>query len=87
LYLAAILPSLALLKAKKGEKEKAVELYALACRESYVANSQWYEDVFGRPIADAVASLSPEMSKAAQEQGRALDLWETGETLLQELKE
>jgi predicted ATPase/DNA-binding CsgD family transcriptional regulator len=85
LYLAAILPSLALLRASRGMEESAVELYALACREPYVANSRWYEDVFGRPIAQAAAALPPEVVEAAKERGRELDLWQTAESLLTEL--
>jgi hypothetical protein len=85
LYLAATLPTLALLKAEKGKTERAVELYALACREPYVANSQWYEDVFGRPITEAAATLPSETVEAAKERGRGLDLWQTAESLLQEL--
>ena len=74
------------LLADRGEVERAVELYALASRYPYVANAQWFEDVAGRHIAAVAASLPPEVVAAAQERGRARDLWATAEELLAEFK-
>ena len=37
------IPATALLLADRGEKERAVELYALALRYPFVANSRWHE--------------------------------------------
>jgi tetratricopeptide (TPR) repeat protein len=68
-----------------GKKEQAVELYALASRYSYVANSHWFDDVVGRHITTAVASLPPEVAEAAQTRGRALDLWHTIAELIEQL--
>jgi tetratricopeptide (TPR) repeat protein len=79
------LPGTALLLADRGEVTRAVELYALACRHPFVANSCWFEDVAGRYIAAAMASLPPEEVGAAQERGRGRDLWATAEELLEEL--
>ncbi len=79
-----ILPLMALLLADEGEPERAVELYALASRYPYVANSHWFEDVAGKHIAAIAASLPPEVVAAAQERGRARDLWATVEELLAE---
>ena len=62
-----------------------MELYALASRYAFVANSQWFEDVAGRHITAAAESLPPEVVVAAQERGRARDLWETARELLGEL--
>jgi tetratricopeptide (TPR) repeat protein len=87
MFLGAVFPPMALLLMRNGAVEKGVELYALACREPYVANSRWYNDVFGRFIAEAAAALSPEVVEAARERGRGLDLWETAERLPQELSE
>jgi predicted ATPase len=81
------LPALALLLADQGEAERAAELYALASRYPPVANSRWFEDVAGRHIAAAAESLSPEALAAAQERGRARDLWDTARELLAELEE
>jgi hypothetical protein len=52
-----------------------------------VANSRAFEDTFGRHIAAVAATLPPEMIAAAQERGRARDLWATMEELLEELGE
>jgi hypothetical protein len=69
-----------------GERERAVELYALASRYPHVANSRWFEDVAGRHLAAASAQLPPDVVAAAEERGRARDLWATAEELLAELE-
>ena len=81
------LTTIALLLVDRGEVERAVELYALASRYPYVANAQWFEDVVGRHIAAAAATLPPDVVAAAQERGRGRDLWETVEELLVELEQ
>jgi hypothetical protein len=50
-----------------------------------VANSRRFEDVVGKHIASAAATLPPEIFAAAQERGRARDPWATVEELLEEL--
>jgi len=80
------LPAVALYLALRGEAERAVEVYALACGHPWVGNSRWHEDVFGRPIAAAAASLPPEAIRAAQERGRARDPQATAKELLAELE-
>ena len=76
----------ALLLADLGEAARAVELYALASRHPVVANSHWFEDVAGRHIAAAAATLPPDVVVAAQERGRAQDLEATVQELLAELE-
>jgi tetratricopeptide (TPR) repeat protein len=85
------LPAMALLLMDGSERftpdvERAVELYALASRYPFVANSRWFEDIAGREIAAAAAStLSPQVIAAAEERGRGRDLWLTVEELRVEL--
>ena len=69
-----------------GRPERAVELHALALRYPFIANSRWCQDVFGKPMAAAAASLPPEVVAAAQARGRALDLRATAEELAAELE-
>jgi tetratricopeptide (TPR) repeat protein len=71
-----------LLLAGQGEKQFAVELYALAIRYSVVANSKFYEDVAGRSIRTLAAGMPPAAYQAAWERGQARDLWETAAELL-----
>ena len=78
---------MALLLADAGETERAVELYALASRYPYVANSRWFEDVFERHIEAVAATLLPDVAEAARERGRARDLEETVKELLHEFGE
>jgi len=65
------LPGVALLLADEDEVEWAVELYALASRYPYVANSRWFEDVAGKHIAAAATTLPLEVVAAARKRGQA----------------
>lgn len=65
----------------RGQAERAVELYALASRYPFVANSRWFEDVAGRQMAAVADSLPPQVAAAARERGRGLDLEATMEEL------
>ena len=78
------LPAAALLLADAGQRERAVELYALASRFGFVANSRWYKDVAGKQIAAVAATLPPDVVAAARERGRARDLWATAQQLLEQ---
>jgi len=66
--------------------ESAVELYALASRYPFVANSRWFEDVAGKHIAVAAAALPPDVVASVQERGLARDLETTVKELLAELE-
>jgi predicted ATPase/class 3 adenylate cyclase len=84
------LPAVALLLADRGDAqgtERAAELYALASRYPFVANSRWFEDVAGRRVVAIAASLPPQVVAAAQERGRARDRETTVAQLLAELGE
>jgi tetratricopeptide (TPR) repeat protein len=69
-----------------GEKERAVELYALASRYPVLNNAQVFDDLVGQLIAVDAASLPPEVVLAAKERGRARDLEATVKELLVELE-
>ena len=79
--LITVLPLAAYVLARDGRISQAIELYALASRYPFVANSRWYDDVVGKRIETIAASLSPDEITAAQERGRKLDLWETAVTI------
>ena len=81
------LPVAALLLLDEGKIKRAVEIYELACTLPHVANSQWYEDVVGRPIAEAAEGLAPDVAAAARERGRARDMQATLDELLEEWEE
>jgi len=78
--------AVALLLAYEGQKEQAVELYALVLRYPWAANSQWWEDVVGKRIAAVAATLPPEVVAVAQARGRARDLQATVRELLEKLE-
>ena len=78
---------IALLLGDAGEPERAVELYALASSYPFVANSRWFEDVFGQHIEAVAATLPPDVAEAARERGRARDLQATVKELLVKLEE
>jgi len=77
---------MALLLVDRGEVERAIELYALAMRYPYAANSRHWGDIAGKHIAAAAATLPPELVEAAQARGRARDLEATVVELLAELE-
>jgi predicted ATPase len=86
------LPGVAALLADRSGRstpdvERAVEVYALATRYPFVANSRWFEDVAGVDVAAAAEALPPEVVAAAQARGRAADPWAMAEELLRELEE
>ncbi|MFC1996737.1 LuxR C-terminal-related transcriptional regulator [Chloroflexota bacterium] len=85
--LANVLAAIALLQAKGNNAVAALENYALAQQHSFVANSRWYEDVVGRYIAEIAATLPLEIVEAAQKRADSIDLWETAEKLVFELRE
>jgi predicted ATPase/DNA-binding CsgD family transcriptional regulator len=80
------LPFVAHFLATTGRVERGVELWELARTQPFVTNSAWFTDLVGRELASLAASLPPGGVEAAGELGRALDLWETAETLLAELR-
>jgi hypothetical protein len=80
-----VLPAIPLFLSDQREGERAVTVFALASSYPYVANSRWFEDVVGKHIAAVATTLPPEVVAAAQERGRARDLWATAEELLVEL--
>ncbi len=69
--------------AARGQASLSVEIYALLNRHAAVANSRWFHDVFGRPVAEAAATLSPEARAAAEARGATADLWQATRDLLQ----
>lgn len=80
------LPAASLFLLDRGAEERAVDIYTLVARFGAVAISRWYDDVFRKHIAAAAAALPPDVVATAQERGRALDLCETVEALLAELR-
>ena len=74
----------ALLTADRGQAGRAVELYALAARYPFVANSRLWEDVAGRETAALAEALPPDAVATAQDRGRTRDLWATVQELRDE---
>jgi tetratricopeptide (TPR) repeat protein len=74
------------LLADEGEGERAMELYALASRYPFVANSRWFEDVAGSQMTALEARLPVAVVTAARERGQARELDATVGELLTELR-
>jgi predicted ATPase/DNA-binding SARP family transcriptional activator len=68
--------------ATAGQEEQAVELLALV--QHHPATWRYYKDKAAHLLAKLEAELPPEIVAAAQERGRARDLWQTVEELLAE---
>jgi hypothetical protein len=82
LSLLDIFPAVALYLLGQGETHFALELYTLASRYAYVANSRWIEDVAGRHIEAVKASLTADEVARAERQGKARDMWATATELV-----
>jgi DNA-binding SARP family transcriptional activator/predicted ATPase len=82
LHLFEVLPAAALLMLDNDQEERAVELYALASLNPYIANSLWFADVAGNYISAVAATLPPNIVTNARERGKALDLRDTVTKLL-----
>ncbi|MEM7028551.1 MAG: BTAD domain-containing putative transcriptional regulator [Chloroflexota bacterium] len=76
----------ALIELRRNNPVVAVELYSLALQNPHIANSPYYEDIAGKFILEASASLDPETIAAAQRAGQARDIWQTGAKILAVLK-
>jgi hypothetical protein len=76
------LPAAALILADEGQHELAVEIYEMALRYPFVANSRWFHDVAGKEIQAVGATLPPEVVAAAKERGRARDVQATIDELI-----
>jgi hypothetical protein len=66
----------------QGETRFALEVYALASRYAYVANSCWFEDMAGCHIEAAKAGLVAEVVAQAEKQGKERDMWATATGLM-----
>jgi tetratricopeptide (TPR) repeat protein len=80
------LPVTALLLADLAQAERAIEVYALAERDSFVANSRWFADIAGWHIAAVAATLPPDVVVAAREHGREHDLQSMAQELFADLE-
>lgn len=71
-----------LLLAHQGKYERAIEIYSLILGYNFVANSKWFEDIFGVYIEAIAADLSAEVVQAAQERAQSLDIWKVVRELI-----
>ncbi len=75
-----ILASAALLLAERGEMVKALEVYSLVQSWNFVSNSQWFSDVYKKPIL----SLTGTEKIIVKERQHKNVLWQMAESLLAE---
>ena len=74
----------AILFAKQGNAQRAVELYSLAASQPFVGNSCWFRDAFGQDIEGASTKLTVARVEQVRVQGVQRDLWGTADELLLE---
>ena len=73
----AALQGMALILADQGEKERALEVYALTSRYPIMEKSPMTRAVVGRHLTAVADSLPPKKVKATMARGQEFDLWET----------
>lgn len=76
---------MALILAEQGEIEQAVALYATATIHPMAGKSRFFEDLFGKHIADMAKGLSEEAIQAARALGRSRDPYATAQENLTRL--
>jgi tetratricopeptide (TPR) repeat protein len=76
------LPASAVLLAKLGNTEKAIEIKAMMLRYPAIANSLYYQDICWGEINQLAGELSPEVIHAAGERGKQRDLFSSIDELL-----
>jgi DNA-binding SARP family transcriptional activator len=78
-----ILASAALLLAVRGEIEKSLEIYSLIHSWPFVSNSQWFSDVYKKPLLSLTGT--EEIVKLERQPKEIL--WQMAESLLAEAKQ
>ena len=73
----------AYLKAVDDDVVAALELYSLAQKNPFIANSKWFKDVIWQEIEAKSQDLDSEVRKTAWLKGESLDLWMTVGQLLE----
>jgi predicted ATPase/DNA-binding SARP family transcriptional activator len=78
------LATMALLLAHRGYEIRAVEVYSLIKRYNFVANSKWFEDVYGQHIENISKGLPAKKVEAARSRAQSMEVWDTTKRLLEE---
>jgi tetratricopeptide (TPR) repeat protein len=74
----------ALLLAQRKEEIQAFEVYCMISRYNFVANSKWFQDVFGKYINENLAySLPVEVVEEVRERAESMDVWGAVSDLLE----
>jgi predicted ATPase/DNA-binding SARP family transcriptional activator len=80
------LADIALLLADRGAIIRSLELYGLVTRQGYLAHSQWFADLYGKPIEAKAGEIPVAEVEEAKKRGQTSDLSEVVDTLLDELR-
>lgn len=83
-----VLPGIALALAATGSPQttRAAELYGLLMAQPYYATARHFQDMSGRPLAEVLRVLPPDVAAAAEARGRSLPLWPAAEQLLADIE-
>lgn len=81
-WLLEALAAAAGLLASRGEAVRAVEIYTLLNRHPYVANSRWFDELYGSLVDQAAAGLAPAALAEAKARTETLDLWQAARELM-----
>jgi predicted ATPase/DNA-binding SARP family transcriptional activator len=79
-----VIPLAALYTADRGEIQRAVELYRQVSHYSFVVNSQWCQQIFGRHISYHTGNLPDDTAGTSPKIKDHQVLWETARYLLAE---
>jgi predicted ATPase/DNA-binding SARP family transcriptional activator len=78
-------PAASLLLAKTGRIELALEIFALAETQPLIMNSAVFQKMVGHEIRHATRLLDPQKAQAIRQSGKARDLWQTANEMIEDL--
>jgi hypothetical protein len=74
----------AYLVSQQGDSRTAIEIYSTLVRQKFVRDSNWFNDLYRKPIYAAAVENSPDEIKGAELIGTERDLWRTLEQACQQ---
>jgi len=76
----------AYLLSQKGDIRTAIEIFAMLDQQNFIRDSHWFNDLFRKSIYAAAMEKKPGDVKEAESIGKEMDLWETLELIIRQVK-
>lgn len=77
------LATAALLLVHQAREIQAIEIFDMISRYNFVANSRWFDDIFGHHLETVADNLPSENVDSARIQANSMNVWETAKKLME----